>query len=129
MNILKLINNGVENIGKKVLEEGPYKDEKHLDDHMKHKDQIDPSLTRDKFNVYGDYLYTTPIDNKNIFGFISCSNGVYGVAKYDKKNRIFIVYDFDDNNKPFTRTTMRFGMDRYLKIKERDYVGDVPQGV
>lgn len=51
MNIIELINSGVENIGKKVLKEGPYKDEQHLDSHMKHKDQIDPSLSKDEFNL------------------------------------------------------------------------------
>ena len=44
----------------------------------KHKSQIDPALTDDEFDIYGDYLYEAPIDNKNVFGFISCSDGVYG---------------------------------------------------
>ena len=130
MNLIKLLSDHLASNTKRLLNEDPYRDTQHMKSHAeKHKSQIDPALTDDEFDIYGDYLYEAPIDNKNVFGFISCSDGVYGIAKYDKKNRLFIVYDFDENEKPFTRTTMRFGMGRYLQIKEKNYVGEVPSGL
>lgn len=129
LDILKSLVEALERRNKQELIEGPpYKDEDSVNRHLKHLDEIDPNLTVDEFNTYGDYLYTTPVDNKNVFGFISCNKGVYGVAKYDKRNRLFIVYDFDENGNPFTRTTMRFGKGRYEDEKRKYYAGEVPKG-
>ena len=129
MNILKNIAESIDATNKKIINEDPYKDIQHLNRHIKHKNEIDLKLTDDEFNIYGDYLYTAPVDNKNILGFISCNEGVWGIAKYDVRNRLFIVYFFDENNKPFTRTTMRFGRDRYEKEKQKYYAGEVPKGM
>lgn len=62
MNIIKLTNSGVETISRKVLEEGPYKDEQHLDSHMKHKDQIDLSFIINRPKNYIEFYCNEFID-------------------------------------------------------------------
>lgn len=111
-NIWKRLNNLSE------LEEQAFKDKNKRNSHyLKHP--IKGMNSETIYEKEADKLALTPIDNINIFGYISNKNN--SICKWDKKNRLFVVYYMKDN-KPIIKSFYRKGKSEYEKDRDKQAI-------
>lgn len=130
MNNLKQITEALERINKEVLNEDPYGSKKDLEDHVKHKREnpMLKDMSDDEFNHMGDYLYSLPVDNKNIFGYMTIRDGSTRYCKWDKRRRIFVCYTYNKDGKPITISSYIKNRKDYESQARKQSKGEIPKG-
>ena len=104
----------------KKIDEQAFKDKyKRKSHYIKHP--IKGINSEIKYEKEADKLALTPIDNINIFGYISNKNN--SICKWDKKNRLFVIYTMDKNNKyPIIKSFYRKSRSDYEKDKSNQAI-------
>lgn len=113
---------------KKVAEEftSAYNKHVHYDKHITKYKEFD--LTIDEYERAAEELALTPIDNVNIFGYISeTPAGKTAYCKYDKAKKYFTVYTYN-NFKPLTITMHKKEYYEYLCDKMVEFHAEMPFG-
>ena len=111
------------NIWKKLnelaeLEEQAFKDKNKRNSHY-NKHPIKGINSEIAYEKEADKLALTEIDNINIFGYISNKNN--SICKWNKKNRLFVVYYMKDNQ-PIIKSFYRKGKVEYEKDKDKQAI-------
>ena len=98
--------------------------------YQKHQKEY-PEWTEDEYEKYAEELAYKPVDNKNIFGYISGdAQGREAYVKWDKNTELFTVYTYR-GNKPYTITAFRKSKREYEGGKWDNvygYIDEIPSG-
>ena len=87
------------------------------------------NMTEEQYEQEAEKLARTPVDNKNIFGYIQKRDDLISYVKYNKDNEFFTVYTYKRNNTtPYTITFFRKSWRQYNGDKAFDYFDEIPQG-
>lgn len=85
-------------------------------------------ITEEEYEKLAESLQSSPVDNKNIFGYISDYKGNTSYCKYEKSTGIFVVYYYSNNNEPLTITCYMKLWRKYQMDKAIEYFDEIPQG-
>ena len=102
-----------------------YNLENHYDKHVVKRKEYD--VTPEEYEAIADKLQRTPIDNKNIFGYISEVDGKEAYVKWNKATEDFVVYTYK-NNIPYTISLYKKTYREYNSEMWDSYVGEIPTG-
>ena len=98
--------------------------------YQKHKKEY-PEWTEEEYEKYAEELALKPVDNKNIFGYMSKDKqDRIAYVKWDKDTELFTVYVYK-GNKPYTVTAFRKSKREYEGGKwdsNYGYVDEIPRG-
>lgn len=95
----------------------------HYQKHVKDEKQFDYS--EEEYEKRADELSRTPIDNKNIFGYMSLTReGRTARCKYNRETGEFVVYALRDGI-PYTITMYRKTWREYTGDKAIEYFGEI----
>ena len=129
MNNLRQLVEALDRINEGILNEDPYGTKQEMHDHLKHRDE-NPAYQNmpDKdFSKLGDYLYTLPVDNQDIFGYQTKKNGKIRYCKWDRRTKIFICYEYR-KGKPVTVSHYMKSQKKYEAQAAHQKKGEIPKG-
>lgn len=84
-------------------------------------------ITEEEYELLANQLQTTPVNYKNVLGYISDYNGRESYCKYDKDTGLFVVYYYKDNT-PLTVTAYIKSPRKYEADKAVEYIDEIPKG-
>lgn len=94
----------------------------------KHQKQFSSETTVKEYERLADKLQRTPVDNKNILGYMSLTReNRTAYCKYDKEQELFVVYTYR-NGEPFTITCYKKNWRDFTSAKAIEYFDEIPIG-
>lgn len=95
---------------------------------LKHKNEFVKELTAAEYEDLADALQRTPVNNKNILGYMSLTeDGRTAYCKYDKDKELFVVYTYRKGT-PFTITCYKKNWRDFNGDKAIEYFDEIPNG-
>lgn len=95
---------------------------------VKHKKQFSRELTAADYEILADKLQRTPVNNKDILGYMSLTReGRTAYCKYDKNQELFVVYTYRKGT-PYTITCYKKNWRDFSGDKAIEYFDEIPVG-
>ncbi len=100
----------------------------HYAKHVIRKQEF-ANMSMDEYEQAAEQLAKTPVDHKNIFGYVSQTReGKYAYCKYNKQNGYFTVYTYK-NGTPYTITFFTKTWRDFTGDKAIEYYDEIPVGM
>ena len=95
---------------------------------VKHKKEFSKDVTVDDYEQLADKLQRTPVNNKDILGYMSQTrDNRTAYCKYDKNNELFVVYTYR-KGVPYTITCYKKNWRDFNGDKAIEYFDEIPTG-
>lgn len=99
----------------------------HYDKHIVRLKEFG-DITKEQYEQLAEDLQTSPVNNKNILGYVSMTReGRTAYCKYDKDTGIFVVYTYR-GTMPYTITCYTKTWREYTGDKAIEYYDEIPTG-
>lgn len=98
----------------------------HYIKHIKRNKEIQ-DISEEEYEQLADQLQRTPVNYKNILGYISDYGEKTSYCKYDKDTGLFVVYYYK-GDEPLTVTAYIKTLRKYTSDKAVEYVDEIPKG-
>lgn len=101
---------------------------KHYIQHVKH-DGLFGRISMKEYEQLADDLQKSPVDNVNVFGYVSNYDGRISYSKYDINTGIYVSY-FYKGSEPYIITCYILDKENKYFNREKKYkIGNIPKGL
>lgn len=102
-----------------------YNLEKHYTKHIKKEKEY--NWTQEEYDKYTEELMKTPVNHKDIDGYVIDTEEGQRYCKYNTNNELFVIYRYD-GNEPEAITSFKRPYRDYQGKKYTEYVDEIPNG-
>lgn len=100
--------------------------DKHYRKHIEKEKEYD--WTKEEYDKYSEILMKTPVNHRNIDGYVMETEEGNRYCKYDKDTELFVIYRYNGNNEPEAITAFKRPWRKYQGNKLIDYIDEIPEG-
>lgn len=99
--------------------------DKHYEKHIEKEKEYD--WTKEEYDKYSEILMKTPVNHRNIDGYVVSTDEGDRYCKYDKNTELFVMYRYT-GNEPEAITAFKRPWRKYQGIKAAEYMDEIPEG-
>lgn len=99
--------------------------DKHYNKHIQKEKEYE--WTKEEYDKYSEILMNTPVNHKNIDGYVMSTEEGDRYCKYDKDTELFVVYRYN-GDVPEAITAFKRPWRKYQGHKAAEYIDEIPQG-